>query len=217
MRNLDRASVTVASLLFFACGSGNHSDGDIRGDGSVVDAGWDAVPVADARADAIGCEWSTDGSCDAQSQVLDAAEYDSGVPAETDADVQASCMDSSTIVCKTPDLDISQTGGEIRYIDRPAGITHVYTIPPGNRVARYYGATIGLRYVTTPSLPVTISLSEFFDQDSSDSYCTVVVDREEGAQIGYSEHYEYACLLDPAKTYFFRVSGAKTGSYWLVW
>ncbi len=208
-------TVTIASLFFFACCSRNHSDDGIWGDGSVTDAAGDAMTVEDARADGIEGEWS-DESCDALPEVQDAG-GDSGVPVEADSDEQTACMDSSTIVCKTPELDISQTGGEIRYIDRPAGISHVYTIPPGKRVARYYGATIGLRYVTVASLPVTISLSETFDQDSPESYCTVVIDREEGVQIGYSEQYEYSCLLDPSKTYYFRVSGAKAGNYWLVW
>ncbi|GEM_PF-3776708 len=135
-----------------------------------------------------------------------------------DSNSSGACVNSSTIVCKTPDLDISTTGGEIRYITRDAGITHVYTIPPGKRVGTYYGATIGLRYVTASSLPVTISLSESYNQDSPDTtYCTIAVDREEGVQIGYSEQYQYSCLLDPAKTYYFRVSGAKAGTYWLVW
>ena len=128
------------------------------------------------------------------------------------------CVNSSTIECKTPDLDISQTGGEIRYIARDAGITHVWTIPAGQWNKTYYGGTIGLRYVTASSLPVTISISDSYAADSTDTtWCTKVVDREEGLQLGYSEQYQYSCQLDPAKDYYFRVSGAKSGTYWLVW
>ncbi len=134
-----------------------------------------------------------------------------------DANTSGACVNSSTILCKTPDLDISQTGGEIRYVERDGGVTHVYTIPPGKRVSSYNGATIGVRYVTTASLPITISLSDSYSTDSASSLCTLSVTRAEGIQIAYSEQYQYSCLLDPAKTYYFRVSGAKTGSYWLVW
>ena len=134
-----------------------------------------------------------------------------------DVNTSGACVNSATIQCMTPDLDISQTGGEIRYVERDAGITHVYTIPPGKRVSSYYGATIGVRYVTASSLPITISLSDNYAADSASSSCTLIVDREEGVQIAYSEQYQYSCLLDPAKTYYFRVSGAKAGTYWLVW
>ncbi len=128
---------------------------------------------------------------------------------------EGACVDSSTILCKTPDLDISNTGGEFRYISRRAGITHVWTIPPGKRVS--YEANIGIRYVTQSSLPVTISLSDDYASDSTAGTCTKIVDREEGALIWYSESLSYRCLLDPQKTYYFRVSGANAGTYWLVW
>lgn len=137
-----------------------------------------------------------------------------------DVNSNGACVNSATILCKTPDLDITQTGGEIRYIPRDAGITHVWTIPPGKWNQGYYGATIGLRYVTASSLPVTISISDNYAADSTDTtWCTAVVSREEGLQLGYASSggYVYACQLDPAKTYYFRVSGAKAGSYWLVW
>ncbi len=135
-----------------------------------------------------------------------------------DVNTSGACVNSSTIECKTPDLDISQTGGEIRYIARDAGITHVWTIPAGQWNKTYYGGTIGLRYVTASSLPVTISISDNYAADSTDTtWCTKVVDREEGLQLGYSEQYQYSCQLDPAKDYYFRVSGAKAGTYWLVW
>jgi len=125
------------------------------------------------------------------------------------------CVNSSTILCKTPELDISQTGGEFRYVDRSANITHVWTIPPGKRISRE--ANIGVRYVTAPSLPVTISLSDNYAADSSSAACTRTVNREDGFLIWYSEILSYRCLLDPAKTYYFRISGAKAGTYWLVW
>ncbi|BAO43431.1 hypothetical protein [Thiolapillus brandeum] len=125
------------------------------------------------------------------------------------------CVGSANIECRTPDLDISSTGGEIRYVTRDAGITHVWTIPPGKRVS--YEANIGVRYVTPSSLPITISLSDNYAADSASSSCTISVDREEGYLIWYSESLSYRCLLDPAKTYYFRVSGAKAGTYWLVW
>ena len=63
------------------------------------------------------------------------------------------------------------------------------------------------------SLPVTISLSDKYDSDSADSLCTKVIDREEGGMIGYSETYQYSCQLNPSKTYYFRVSGDRGGSY----
>jgi hypothetical protein len=125
------------------------------------------------------------------------------------------CVNSTNILCKTPDLDISNTGGEIRYVTRDAGVTHVWTIPPGKRVA--YEANIGVRYVTASSLPITISLSDNYAADSASGVCTLTVDREEGYLVWYSESLSYRCLLDPAKTYYFRVSGAKAGTYWLVW
>ena len=132
-----------------------------------------------------------------------------------DINTNGACVNSSTIECKTPDLDISQTGGEIRYVTRDAGITHVWTIPPGKRVS--YEANIGVRYVTASSLPIKISLSDNYAADSASTACTLTVDREEGYLIWYSESLSYRCLLDPAKTYYFRVSGAKAGTYWLVW
>ncbi|WP_457675337.1 hypothetical protein [Thiolapillus sp.] len=134
-----------------------------------------------------------------------------------DVNTNGACVSTPTLLCKTPDLDISQTGGQIKPIERDAGVTHVWTIPPGKRVSTYYGATIGIRYVTASSLPVTISLSDNYAVDASGSLCTVVVDREEGALIGYSEQDPYTCLLDPAKTYYFRVSSPEAGTYWLVW
>jgi len=132
-----------------------------------------------------------------------------------DVNTNGACVNSATILCKTPDLDISQTGGEIRYIERDAGVTHVWTIPPGKRQS--YQANIGVRYVTASSLPVTISLSDNYAADTTASNCTINVDREEGYLVWYSEELTYRCLLDPAKTYYFRVGGAKAGSYWLVW
>ncbi|WP_456373479.1 hypothetical protein [Thiolapillus sp.] len=131
-----------------------------------------------------------------------------------DVNSNGACVNSATIVCRTPDLDISTTG-EFRYLTRDAGVTDVWTIPPGKR--QTYEANIGIRYVTASSLPVTISLSENYAADSTANACTIVVDREEGYLVWYSETLSYRCLLDPAKTYYFRVSGAKTGSYWLVW
>ena len=80
------ATVVVASLFLFACGSGNGIDGGQSNDGGVTDAGPDAMPNdgdvmrdSDVMLDG-GCVWTRENPCDA-GPMIDAG-TDSAVTAD---------------------------------------------------------------------------------------------------------------------------------------